>query len=66
MLDIKGKNTSADRVHGWFRPRQPIAEFLQRYSRHGGTHHLALTYDTPVDQLRAFGSMMGWETVVIE
>jgi L-arabinose isomerase len=65
MLDIKGKDKSADRAHGWFRPRLPITEFLKVYSEYGGTHHLAVTYDAPVPMLEAFGRMMGWETVVI-
>jgi L-arabinose isomerase len=66
MLDIKGKNNIADKVHGWFRPRLPIEEFLKIYSEYGGTHHLAVAYDAPVRTLEAFGRMMGWDTVVIE
>lgn len=65
MLDVPEQDNMAKRVHGWFRPSLPIADFLASYSQYGGTHHLALTYGAPIPLIEAFGQMMGWETVVI-
>ncbi|MCX7590810.1 MAG: hypothetical protein N2255_04195 [Kiritimatiellae bacterium] len=53
-------------VRAWIRPRRPIADFLEQYSRHGGTHHSALL---PGDRTRAileFGRFAGIETVLID
>ncbi len=52
-------------VRGWFEPRMPIADFLESYSRLGGTHHSALVYGTVTDLLRKFATFMGWETHVV-
>lgn len=65
MLDVPEQDNMAKRVHGWFRPSLPIADFLASYSKCGGTHHLALTYGASIPLIEAFGQMMGWETVVI-
>ena len=32
----------------------------------GGTHHSAMVYDVDVEELKAFGAMMGFDVVVIE
>ena len=32
----------------------------------GGTHHSALVYDVDIEELKAFGKMMGFDVVVIE
>jgi L-arabinose isomerase len=54
-----------DSVHGWFRPRLPLGDFLEAYSRAGGTHHLGLSYLENARLLEAFGRLAGWEVVVI-
>jgi L-arabinose isomerase len=66
MLDVPEQDNMAKRVHGWFRPSLPIADFLASYSKYGGTHHLALTYGAPIPLIEAFGQMMDWETVIID
>ncbi len=48
-------------VQGWMKPGMPIADFLARYSELGGTHHSALVYDADINEILAFGSMMGFE-----
>lgn len=65
MLKIHGKDNMERSVHGCFQPKMPVAEFLREYSRCGGTHHLALTYETSLELIETFGQMMGWEIVVI-
>ncbi len=67
MLDV-GLEQGAYRTEnqGWFQPRKPLAAFLKEYSLHGGTHHSAMVYDVDLEELKAFGAMMGFDTVVIE
>ncbi len=65
MIGVTGKDNMSDRVHGWFKPRLPIENFLAEYSRQGGTHHLAISYSASIRLVEAFGQMMGWETVLI-
>ena len=65
MLDVAGEDKSADSVHGWFRPRLPVADFLADYSRAGGTHHCALVYGDVAGSIIAFGDMMGWAVKVM-
>ena len=48
-------------VQGWMKPRLPIAQFLKAFSELGGTHHSALVYDGNVEEILAFGRMMGFE-----
>jgi L-arabinose isomerase len=65
MLAVKSKDRMDRSVHGWFKPKLPLNEFLAEYSRRGGTHHLALSYDLPIPVVQTFAEMMGWQTVVI-
>ncbi len=65
MIKVKGKDNMERSVHGWFKTEMPIEEFLGAYSRLGGTHHLALTYEPSVRLIKAFGQMMGWDTVIL-
>jgi L-arabinose isomerase len=65
MVDAGGKDRMERSVRGWFRPEIAVPEFLARYSRAGGTHHLALSYDADAEVVQTFGRMMGWETVLI-
>jgi len=65
MVDIRGKDNMARSVRGWFTPPVSVADFLAQYSRYGGTHHLAVSYGAKVEEVEAFGKMMGWETAVI-
>ena len=49
-------------IQGWMKPSRPLPEFLRTYSELGGTHHSALVYGTQIDEIEAFGRMMGFET----
>lgn len=51
-----GKN-----ICGWFKPDAAIEDLLSRYSRLGGTHHLALICGDECRTLEAFAEAMGFE-----
>lgn len=64
MMDVKGKDNMKNSIRGWFKPQIPIADFLEDYSRLGGTHHAALVYGDCAGEIAGFGEFMGWETVL--
>ena len=67
MLDVGlERGAYASSTQGWFKPGKPLPQFLKEYSVAGGTHHSAMVYDVPVEELKAFGEMMGFDVVVIE
>lgn len=66
MVDVKGEDKQRDSIHGWFEPPAPVADFLEEYSRAGGTHHSALVYGDLAQEIARFGHIMGWDTCVIE
>lgn len=65
MIAPRGRDAMADTVHGWFKPRIPLADFLSAYSRAGGTHHSALIYGGELDVLSGFGENMGWDVTML-
>jgi L-arabinose isomerase len=65
MLGVPGTDRMMERVRGWFQPHLPVADFLAAYSRHGGTHHLAVTYAEDTKPFEQFGALMGWDVAVI-
>ncbi|HUV06908.1 MAG TPA: hypothetical protein VMX75_04205 [Spirochaetia bacterium] len=71
IIDAPEDDRWKTKIRAWFEPPMAVAEFLTRYSRVGGTHHLALTYkgasgEGTTETIGTFGRMMGWETVTIE
>lgn len=66
MLPETGCDKLRDTVRGWMRPMgRPVAEFLEEYSRQGGTHHAALVYGKRAEAVAAFGRFAGITSVVI-
>lgn len=53
-------------TQGWFKPCKALPEFLEEYSMAGGTHHSAMVYDVPVEEIKAFGQMMGFQVIEIQ
>lgn len=53
-------------VRGWIRPKTTIVEFLERYSRLGGTHHCALSYGENSVFYESFADTLGWDFHVIQ
>lgn len=65
MLKVEGEDRMTDLIRGWFRPAMPVADFLESYSRLGGTHHSALVYGDVTDDIARFGELMGWDVAVL-
>ena len=65
MLDIPEK-AFENKVRGWFKPAAPLPEFLEKLSNAGATHHSAIIYDTNVDEMKYFASLLGLPTVIVE
>ena len=65
-VEMLGDSKRADMqntVRGWLRPGQPVAKFLEEYSRHGGTHHSALVYGQKAEAVSAFARFAGLKLV---
>ncbi len=65
VVDIQGTDKMQDSIHGWFVPPLPIDDFLEAYSKAGGTHHVVLVYGDVSNEIVKFGEMMGWGVVRI-
>ena len=50
-------------MRGWMTPpgNMPVPEFLEAYSRVGGTHHLVLSYGCDAGMLEDIAALMGWK-----
>ena len=46
-------------------PPNLVKDFLKAFSMAGGTHHSALIYDVAIEEIEAFGRMMGFEVVTL-
>lgn len=66
MVGVTGEDKMRESIHGWFEPPTSVAEFLEEYSRAGGTHHSALVYGDLAEEIARFGQLMGWDTVLFE
>ena len=60
------ENRQACGINGWFKPKLPIADFLEAYSRAGGIHHAAMIWDGDLETLSRFAAYMGWDFVSIK
>jgi L-arabinose isomerase len=56
----------ANSLRGWVRPQVPLTDFLESYSRLGGTHHSALMLGQRTEALGAFAEFLGVEYSCIE
>ncbi len=65
MIDVNGEDKMTDSIHGWFRPKIQISDFLSQYSRHGGTHHAAIVYGDVMKAMEALAKIMNWKLVKI-
>lgn len=54
-----------DWIRGWIRSELPVGDFLECYSRLGGTHHCALLHGNHLDVLSTFGDVLGIEVARI-
>ena len=65
MLPEESDSLFANKIRGWMKPLIPLTDFLEIFSRLGGTHHSALVYNAEPDMILEFGKMMGWRTHLI-
>ncbi|MBU8902039.1 MAG: hypothetical protein KOO69_04815 [Victivallales bacterium] len=66
VCDTQGKEELKDSIRGWFEPTMPIADFLTAYSKLGGTHHLAISYNADENILKDFAKNMNWSFKIIK
>lgn len=67
MLEVTCEDRMDESVRGWFKPELPVAGLLEKYSKSGGTHHLALVYGEGVSSIIArVGRLLGLSTETIE
>lgn len=66
MQPPKGRDNFTDAVRGWMKPALRVSDFLEAYSRAGGTHHAALCYHADINILSDFGKFMGWNVVIVK
>lgn len=59
VLEDRTRGTLARRIRGWIRPRLPVPEFLEAYSRAGGTHHAALVLLECAEAMEALATFAG-------
>lgn len=62
-MDVVAQDAFTGSVRGWFRPAQPLPDFLANYSRAGGTHHSALVYGACPQTLCRFGEVLGLDVL---
>ncbi len=56
----------AKATQGWMKPCKPLRSFLKEFSMAGGTHHSAMVYDGNIEEIKAFGEMLGFEVIEIK
>jgi len=65
LIDLPKEDKMSESIHGWFAPEMPVADFLQKFSLAGGTHHSAIMYGDHLKELEMFAKLMKWEVVKI-
>ena len=53
-------------IRGWIKPPVPVADFLEKISAEGVTHHSAMVYGATTDELKFFAECLGIKAVVID
>jgi L-arabinose isomerase len=61
VLEDSLRDDFREKVRGWIRVPRSTAEFLEAYSRLGGTHHSALVLGDAAEALGAFARLLGIE-----
>ena len=63
MEEPVGEDKFTSSIRGWMRPEMPIADFLEKISMVGVTHHSMLVYDATPEQIAFFGRLLGLEII---
>lgn len=61
----EGTDNFRKSIRGWMKPTMPIAEFLEKISLEGVTHHSALVYGVTPEELEFFAQCLGIRATVI-
>jgi L-arabinose isomerase len=64
MIEKENKNIE-DTVTGWFRTNTALDKFLLDFSNNGGSHHSAIVYGNVSEEIKEFGSIMGFSIAEI-
>jgi L-arabinose isomerase len=59
------ENNMTNSINGWFKPLQPLPDFLEKFSRVGGIHHSVLIYADCLNEMSAFAASMKFDCVII-
>jgi L-arabinose isomerase len=65
MLSVDVENKMAQSVNGWFKPLEALPDFLEQFSRAGGTHHSVLIYADCMAEMTAFANAMDFDCIII-
>ncbi len=60
VCDTAGCEKIKSSIRGWIKPKVPVIECLERYSRAGGTHHSVLCYGVDRRFAQAFAQVLDW------
>lgn len=67
---VEMKDADEDRfkgtVRGWFEPCMPVADFLEKISKAGVTHHSSLVYGADLSELEFFGKLLGLNVITVK
>lgn len=66
VCDTLGNEKIADGIRGWIKTDLPVADFLEKYSLMGGTHHLVLSYGMSLIVAETLAATMQWKFETIE
>lgn len=65
MVDVK-EDRFPTTIRGWMKPKcSDTAEFLEKLSKNGATHHSTFVYGANAEQMEYFGKLIGADTVII-
>lgn len=65
MIRIDGENKLGEAVNGWFKPEGGLGNFLEEYSKNGGTHHNVIVYGETPEALEYFAEYCGMEAIIL-
>lgn len=61
-----GPDNFAGSMRGWMQPKDlTTAEFLEKLSKNGATHHSSFVYGATIEELEFFGKLLSMKTVII-
>ena len=65
MLSYEEDNFAGS-MRGWMKPANvTTAEFLEKLSINGATHHSSFVYGATIEELKYFGALLSMKVVVI-